>query len=125
VKQPWIHKTTEQLEMRDFGHPAGAPTTLVKRCLELCRVPVAAFSIEDLRLMIGQELALPYLIPLAIEQLKADLLAEGDLYPGDLLKSVLSVHASYWEQYPQYKAEVEALLKDGREMGLIQFAFPE
>lgn len=112
MKQIWLHNTIEQLEKRNFGDMALATTTLAKRCLELCRVPVGEFSIEDLRLMIGQGFALPYLIPLAIDHLKVDLLAEGHLNPGDLLKNVLSVNPLFWEQYPQHRAEIRILIKD-------------
>jgi hypothetical protein len=47
--------------------------------------------------MIGQHMSLEYLIPLALDRLRADPLAEADYYPGDLLKVVLAVPAEYWE----------------------------
>lgn len=48
--------------------------------------------------MIGQNVGLEYLIPLAMEQLDSDILAEGDLFEGDLLQSVLDSDPSYWER---------------------------
>ena len=50
--------------------------------------------------MIGQGISLAVLIPLALERLKRDPLAEGDYFPGDLLKNVLQVDASFWRANP-------------------------
>jgi hypothetical protein len=59
----WRNQTLQNLENRNFGDPTNAPTNMVKRCLELCTVPVGRFTVEDLRLMIGQQFELSYLIP--------------------------------------------------------------
>ena len=45
--------------------------------------------VEDLRIMIGQEIGLDYLIPVAVAELEREPLAEGDYYPGDLLANVI------------------------------------
>ena len=66
LENNWRHKTIENLEKKNFGDPNNAPTNMVKRCLELCRLPLDNFTVEDLRLMIGQQFGLPYLIPLAL-----------------------------------------------------------
>ncbi|WP_458351676.1 contact-dependent growth inhibition system immunity protein [Micromonospora schwarzwaldensis] len=39
--------------------------------------------------MLGQEIGVPALLPLAVQVLLRDPLAEGDYYPGDLLSNVL------------------------------------
>lgn len=110
MENNWRNKTIEALEKRNFCNPAEAPTPLTKRCLELLKKPVNEFSIEDLRLMIGQGFSLDYLIPLAIDYLKVDQLAEGDLYPGDLLKSVQSVDEAFWESNPILRKELNGLI---------------
>ena len=92
-----------------------APTNMVKRCLELCKVPLDQFSFEDLRLMIGQDFSLRYLIPLAIEHLKRDIFVEGDLFPGDLLKNVLSVDTNFWINNKHLWTEVNDLIKNRRD----------
>lgn len=74
----WRQKTIESLEKKNFGNPNEAPTNMVKRCLELCKTPLEQFSVEELRLMIGQDFSLRYLIPLAIEHLQVDIFGEGD-----------------------------------------------
>ncbi|MEV4666058.1 contact-dependent growth inhibition system immunity protein [Micromonospora echinofusca] len=46
--------TIEQLERDVWPDPGPDGTPLVRRCLELRRKPVAEFTIEDLRVMLGQ-----------------------------------------------------------------------
>jgi CDI immunity proteins len=108
----WRYKTIESLEKHNYGDPNEAPTTMVRRCLELCKTPLDKFTIEDLRLMIGQEFSLPYLIPLAIEHLRTDIFVEGDLYPGDLLRMVLSVNITFWTQHKHLWTEIHELIKE-------------
>jgi hypothetical protein len=57
------------------------------------------FTVEDLRIMIGQKIGLLHLLPLAIKILKHDPLAEGDYYPGDLLTSVIRAE-SFLASFP-------------------------
>ena len=83
------------------------PTELVRRCNELRRTPLAEFDVEDLRMMIGQQISLRYLIPRAITILEANPLAE-DMYPGDLLGAVLRVDKAYWHANVAQWQEVEA-----------------
>lgn len=115
LENNWRHKSIENLEKQDFSNPIDAPTNMVKRCLELCKVPLDQFSVEDLRLMIGQDFSLRYLIPLAIEHLKTDIFVEGDLFPGDLLKNVLSVDTNFWINNKPLWTEVSDLIKNRRD----------
>ncbi len=110
----WKLQTIEMLERHNYGNADQAPTPMVKRCLELCRTPLINFTIEDLRLMIGQGFALPYLIPLAIEYLSDNLFAEGDYYPGDLLKNVLLIDTAFWKENPLLGKQFLSLLKAER-----------
>lgn len=115
LENNWRRKTIEDLEKQNFGNPDEAPTTMIKRCLLLCKTPIDQFSVEDLRLMIGQSFSLRYLIPQAIEHLKKDILVEGDFYPGDLLKNVLSVDGTFWTENKQLWQTVKELINDKRE----------
>jgi len=83
---------------------------LVIRCYELRRKQLNRFSIEDLRIMIGQNKSLKILLPLAIKELQRDLMAQGDYYPGDLLKAVLSVDPEHWKACPNEHAAVRKLI---------------
>lgn len=114
MEKNWRYMTIENLEKQDFGNPNEAPTNMVKRCLELCKVPVDKFTVEDLRLMIGQEFSLQYLIPLAIEHLQKDIFAEGDYYPGDLLNNVLSVDTKFWTANRDLWTKINELIKSKR-----------
>jgi len=90
------NKTIEQLENIKWGKPNDDDSYLIKTCFELRQKPIVDFSIEDLRIMIGQEIGIDYLIPKALNKLKENILAEGDFYEGDLLKSVLEINKNYW-----------------------------
>lgn len=95
----WKSKSLENLEKdiwprlsKDEG------SHLIKTCNELRKKQLQDFEIEDLRIMIGQNIGLKFLIPLAIEELELNVLAEGDFYEGDLLKNVLTSDVEYWKE---------------------------
>ena len=81
------NKTLEQLEGKSWGEPTYS-SHLVRTCTALGKKPLKDFTVEDLRIMIGQKFSLKFLLPLAIEALEDNVLAEGDYYPGDLFYSV-------------------------------------
>jgi hypothetical protein len=66
--------------------------------------------------MIGQEIGLPYLILLALEKLEENILAEGDYYPGDLLKSVAKVNPKFWGGNGKLSVQLKKLLADNQEL---------
>lgn len=92
----WKFKSLESLEKDYWDDVPKDESLLVSTCHGLRKQPLNTFSTEDLRLMIGQNIGLKFLIPLAIEFLEKNILAEGDLFRGDLLKSVLTSAESYW-----------------------------
>ncbi|MDN5286304.1 MAG: hypothetical protein JWR38_2578 [Mucilaginibacter sp.] len=110
----WQYKSLFNLEKTNSDDLGEASTQLIKRCLELIKVPLNEYTIEDLRLMIGQDYGLPYLIPLAIEKLNDDLFAEGDLYEGDLLVNVLRIDHTFWKQNPDLWTQVDNLIVNRR-----------
>ena len=109
------HQSLEILERQSWGEALNAPTNLVRRCIELRKIPIADFSASDLRLMIGQQFGLPYLIPIAIEKLQGNLLVEADYYEGDLLSTVLDIDAKFWKSNPNYWTQVSKLLSNKRQ----------
>jgi hypothetical protein len=111
----WQQESLEVLENHTWGNPEAAPTNLVKRCIELSKIPIANFSISDLRLMIGQQFGLTFLIPVALEKLKNDLLAEADYYEGDLLANVLEIDTSFWDKNRSYWIQLDEMIKDRRQ----------
>ncbi len=61
--------------------------------------------------MIGQSIGLEYLVPIALNKLEVDCLAEGDFYPGDLLVSVLSIRSDYWSTHPAQRALMRSIIQ--------------
>jgi hypothetical protein len=102
-------KTLQELENQDWGQPT-YDSYLVSTVHSLRRKPLEELTTEDLRIMIGQNIELDYLMPLAVEKLRDNPLAEGDYYPGDLLKAVLGVEPLFWEVRPDLREAVEKVL---------------
>ena len=71
-----LAKSLEELEASDWGEPT-YDSYLVTTIHRLRRVPLRQFSVEDLRIMIGQDIGLQYLVPLALEHLRKNLRAEA------------------------------------------------
>jgi hypothetical protein len=98
------NKSLQQLEGEDWGKPT-FDSHLVTECHRLHRVPLRDFTIEDLRIMIGQHFSMEYLVPLALEQLRIDPLVEGAFYHGDLLAAVLRAGYQFWQQNSELRDE--------------------
>lgn len=79
---------------------------LVTTIHSLRKKPIKDFSIEDLRICIGQQLFLQHLIPVAIEELEKNVFAEGDFYKGDLLENVIDVKDEYWLNHSGQKNKI-------------------
>ena len=75
---------------------------LIKGVVKYIDQPIGLLNNEGLRLLIGQNIGLKFLIPLAIDKLKDNILAVGDLYEGDLLKNVLDSDRQFWIQNKDY-----------------------
>jgi len=97
------------LEGEDWGEPT-YNSSLVTTCHRLRRKPLKDFTVEDLRIMIGQNIGLHFLLPLAIERLEENPLAAGDHYPGDLLASILRIEARFWRERPDLKRVAESIV---------------
>jgi hypothetical protein len=104
-------KTLEQLDGERWGKPA-FPSHVVTEVHRLRLVPLEAFTTENLRIMIGQQLGLQYLLPLAIERLEGDPWISGDFFKGDLLKAVLSVKPTFWATRPDLVDHLQMILSD-------------
>jgi len=94
--------------------PPGA-TPLITRCHELRSKPLRDFTVENLSIMLGQQVALNHLVWPALDRLRLDSLVEYDDYPVDLLVSVLRVEPAYWERSPDYDLELHRLAEGARE----------
>jgi hypothetical protein len=116
LENNWRQKSLESLEKMSWpalGSDEGS--YLIKTCNSLRKKQLQDFTTEDLRIMIGQEIGLYFLMPLAIETLTDNLFAEGDMYEGDLLKSVLDVDNKFWDENKNYWQQLNDLIKDRRQ----------
>jgi hypothetical protein len=104
-------QSLEQIDGKPWGDPPAHATRLVAAVHRLRQVPIGRLDTEGLRLLIGQHEGLEVLVPLAVERLEADPLAEGDYYPGDLLAAVLAVPTDYWQLQPGPRARLLAILE--------------
>ncbi|MFJ2664158.1 contact-dependent growth inhibition system immunity protein [Nocardia fluminea] len=89
-------RSVEEIEGRAWGAPPPDATYLMRRVHELRQVPIGAFSIEDMRIMLAQNVGTASILPPALDALEEDPLAAGDFYPGDLLAAILRLGPEHW-----------------------------
>ena len=92
--------TLDEFEDTTWGDPPEDATYVQRTCYELRRTPLGQFEAEDLRIMIGQQIGLELLVPMALGALIQQPLIEADMYPGDLLRAVLALPDSFWHSHP-------------------------
>jgi hypothetical protein len=98
-------KTLDELEGVVWGPPT-FDSTLVVTCHQLRTRPLCDFTAEDLRIMLGQKISVPLLLPLAIELLRRDPFTAGNYYPGDLLTVALNAAADASSDHTQQLVEI-------------------
>ncbi|WDM21278.1 contact-dependent growth inhibition system immunity protein [Paenibacillus polymyxa] len=106
-----LNKTLEELEGEAWGEPEFT-SNLVLRCHELRRKPLKEFSVEDLRIMIGQNFSLAYLVPFALSLLAHTPFVGGDFYKGDLLVVTLRIGQDFWNANPELYYELDLIVTD-------------
>ena len=106
----WRFKTLETLENDEWG-PDTYNSHLTSTIHQLRKKVLNDYTVEDIRITIGQQMGLPYLVLLAIDVLKENISAEGDLYEGDLLAAVLKINAKFWKDNSEYWNTVNSLIK--------------
>lgn len=110
------NKTLTELEKDNWGEPQ-SDSYIEKACYNLRNKKIREFDVEDLRIMINQDIGLPYLLPKALQFLEENPLAEGMHYKGDLLCSVLRVNPGFYQSNDGYKVKVEKIVEKAlREM---------
>jgi len=104
-------RTLAQLALHELSPVGPSPTGLVRRCRALMTKPLDEFDVEDLRIMLGQQIGVRHLLPLALRALSADPLAEGDFFPGDLLVVVSRLPADAWIPFAHERQQLAAQLR--------------
>jgi hypothetical protein len=90
-------KSLEQLENSYWSDEIEFPSALVINCHLYRKKALDTLTVEELRLLIGQNIGLPYLTPIALNILENNPFAKGDCYPGDLLHNTLRSNVSHWK----------------------------
>jgi hypothetical protein len=110
VSEPDKSRSLEEIEDDYWGDPPADATRLISTAYALHKRPVGALDVEGLRLLISQQIGLDTLVPLALDHVERDPLAEGDFYPGDLLDSLMRrVPESYWQAHEDQRARVRSV----------------
>lgn len=99
----------DELDPPAWGKPT-FNSYLVTTCHRLRKKPIGEFSTEDLRIMIGQSISLEFLVPLGLEAVEREALAEGDYYPGDLLSSLLMLEPAFWVAHPEWRGRLATVV---------------
>ncbi|MFE1801503.1 contact-dependent growth inhibition system immunity protein [Streptomyces sp. NPDC059517] len=103
-------RSLEELERDRWPAPPADASRLVSTAHALRRIPIGKLAVEDMRLSIGQDIGLPYLLPLALKVLRDNPMAEGDMYEGDLLSAVLTRSPAIWAEFPELGRELRAIV---------------
>ncbi|MGW4942207.1 contact-dependent growth inhibition system immunity protein [Actinoplanes sp. NPDC004185] len=110
MSEPDKSRSLEEIEDDRWGDPPAGATRLVSTAYALRKRPVGALDAEGLRLLISQQIGLDTIVPLALEQVEQDPLAEGDFYPGDLLDALIRrVPDSYWQAHKDQRTRARAV----------------
>ena len=108
-------KSLEQLENDYWNGEIEFPSNLVINCHKYRKIPIKDLTIEQLRLLISQKIGIDYLTEIAIEKLEQNILAEGDLYEGDLLEAVLGLPLEFWNEKPTEFRTLQSLVERNSE----------
>lgn len=110
-----MNKSIQELEGVEW-HVSSFDSDLADRCTSLRRKPLKDFTVEELRLMVGQRIGLPFIVPIAVDCLLENPYIAGDLYPGDLLVNVLKVEQSWWNSCePWLREQINGVIENVEE----------
>jgi hypothetical protein len=110
VSEPDKSRSLEEIEDDRWSDPPADATRLVTTAYALRKRPIGALDAEGLRLLISQQIGLDTIVPLALDRVEREPLAEGDFYPGDLLDALIRrVPDSYWQAHEDQHARVRTV----------------
>ena len=112
TRPPTCDRSLEELEHDRWPAPSADATRLVATAHALRRRPIGELTVEDMRLLIGQDVGLPCLLPLALKVLRDNPMAEGEMYGGDLLSAVLTRNPAVWTDSSGLGRELRAIVSE-------------
>ncbi|MFF2197315.1 contact-dependent growth inhibition system immunity protein [Streptomyces sp. NPDC058157] len=107
-----LDRTLDQLDPPHWPPPAPDATALVRKVHGLRRVPLGRLGPADLRTLVSQQVALPYVLPLAVRLLLEEPLLDAYFYEGDLLLATTGVPAAAWSLFPDLGARLRAAVAE-------------
>ncbi|MBL1108821.1 hypothetical protein JK361_30275 [Streptomyces sp. 5-8] len=105
-----LDRTLDELDPPRWTPPGADATHLVRRVHALRRVPLGELGPADLRTLVSQRVALPYVLPLAVRLLLEEPLLDAYFYEGDLLLAAVDAPASAWALLPDLAARLRTVL---------------
>lgn len=90
------------------------PSSLIKTTSHLIKKDLGDFTPEDFRILIVQEMYLDIILPLSINLIEKKLLIQGDYYPGDLLKSMISINHKFWKSHLKLKNQLYNIVEKNK-----------
>ena len=105
-------KSLEQLDGERWGDPPTDATSLVRTVHEWRRRPIGTLEPHELARLIGQNVGLPWLLPLGVEILQEEAAkqAAGGFFDGDLLYAVVTRSPEVWTANPELAGELKTIL---------------
>ncbi|HYI15500.1 MAG TPA: contact-dependent growth inhibition system immunity protein [Thermomicrobiales bacterium] len=104
-----LNRSIEEIEGTRWGDPPTDASRLITAAYALRRKPVVDLTVEDLRLLIGQQVGVGILVPRALVLLRDEPFVEGDMFEGDLLCAVLRIDGAFWAEHPDHADAMDAI----------------
>ncbi|MDQ0763460.1 contact-dependent growth inhibition system immunity protein [Streptomyces canus] len=97
------------MDSERWGDPPADATSLVRTVHEWRRRPIGTLEPDELARLIGQDVGLLWLLPLAVEILRDGVLKQpaGGFIDGDLLYSVVTRSSEVWTAHPDLARELK------------------
>ncbi|WP_437046177.1 contact-dependent growth inhibition system immunity protein [Streptomyces sp. enrichment culture] len=111
-------KSLEELDGERWGDPPADATSLVRTVYEWRRRPIGTLEPHELARLIGQDVGLPWLLPLGMELLReeAEKVAAGGFFDGDLLYAMVTRKPEVWMENLEIAHELKKTVSKLPEM---------
>jgi hypothetical protein len=102
------NKSLEQLDGERWGEPPADATSLVRTVYEWRRRPIGTLEPHELARLLGQNVGLPWLLPLGVEIVReAAEQPTGGFLDGDLLYALVTRSPEVWTANPEPALELK------------------
>ncbi|MFJ9529167.1 hypothetical protein GTX53_18345 [Streptomyces sp. SID5594] len=107
-----IQKPLEQLEGFEWPAPPDDATGFAKAAQSLYKRPIGSLNAHELSRLIGQDIGLPWLLPIAVKILRETVDDQHltGFYDDDLLTAVLTRKSNVWRSHPHLVADLKEII---------------